>query len=101
MAIVQWPGATDWDTFTATYLAPTSGYKFRAAGIGVVDNKNTKSKGVMVTEVNPISSEVCAAPEDGTIVTIPDDGTAACLLWPDKDNNVSMKNYFRALLNLN
>lgn len=79
--------ATDLDTFKTTY-APT--YKFRTCGTGVVDNKGTKSKGLLCADMEIQSVEDCKTALGE--ITLPEDGTAICLV-SNSDSNVCAGDY--------
>ena len=83
-------------TFTAfidfaTFKAGTTTLKYRACVMGSIDNKNTKPKGLMCTDVNPISKMECETTTDGSMVMMPDE--AICLVWTNKENNLCMGDY--------
>lgn len=64
----------------------TGGYKFKACGLGVIDDKGNRPKGVMCTEMNIVDSTKCAETFDATkTYTIP--AGTVCLQWPDRTNN--------------
>lgn len=67
-------------------------FKYRACGIGVIDDKGTKPKGVMCTEMNYVEPARCAETFDPTrTYTIPT-GTV-CLQWPDRTNNACVGDF--------
>ena len=61
--------------------------------MGALNNAGATVKGLMCTDMNPISWTDCTTTTDGTTVTMPVDGTAICLEWLDRDNNVCMGDY--------
>lgn len=62
-----------------------SKFKYRACGIGAINNQGKKSKGVMCTEMNIVPNSQCIG-DRGKLYTPPQN--TLCLLWPNRDNNV-------------
>lgn len=72
--------------------ARLGGYKFRVCGIGSTDNKGTKPKDVICTEIDLVESTKCK--KYGTTAdlhTVPEG--LACFQWSDRDNNVCVGDY--------
>lgn len=74
----------DYDAFkTATFTT----YKYRACGIGAINNQNEYPKGLVCTDVSPIPNADCTA----LGFTLPED--VICLKWEDRDNNVCIGDF--------
>lgn len=74
-----------------TFLS-TNGYKTRACGVGNINNKGEKAKGVRCTEVKIVPNDQCkkyGTPSD--LHTVPEG--LACVQWPDRDNNICAGDY--------
>lgn len=67
--------------------ASKASYKYRACGIGAIDNYGKKPKVMQCTEVNLVANDKCVNPQDPTMTyTVPD--TFACIQWPSMENNL-------------
>lgn len=75
------------------FKAGTSTMRYRVCGMGSINNQNQRPRGLICVDMNPISFDECTTTTDGTTVNMPDDGTAICLQWLDRDNNVCMGDY--------
>lgn len=80
--------ATDFTTFNTAYGA---NYRIRVCGFGVIDNKGTKAKNLMCTDMTILDSGECANSLP-TAVNMPTDGTAVCLR-SNSDSNVCPGDY--------
>lgn len=59
-------------------------FRYRACGVGFVDHKGTKSKGVACTEVNIVPLNKCVDPKNPQTSFSPPINTL-CIKWPKKD----------------
>jgi hypothetical protein len=67
-------------------------WKYRACGVGVIGNKGERAKGIVCTDVNLVLATECME----TYPIVPGTPNApypltpeqACIVWPDRDNNV-------------
>lgn len=84
MSIAKFSSATDFANLEAT--AMTNNLRFRTCGVGALDNDGTRPHGIRCTDVNPIQCP--ANPVLGTAPNYPEDGTAICLQWTDRPNNI-------------
>ena len=70
----------------------TENFKLRACGVGVTDNKGTKPKGVVCTDLNIVDSAQCRKfGTEADVHTVPEG--IACLQWSDRDNNLCAGDY--------
>jgi hypothetical protein len=73
-------------------LTRNNNFKFRACGIGAIDNKGTLPKGVLCTDVNLVASDKCFDPQDPTkAYEVPE--SFACIQWPAMQNNLCARDY--------
>lgn len=83
----------DFDAWLAAHTEANN-WKTIACGVGVIDNKGTRSKGVVCTDVNFVKNEECKdALEDAKNTVYPVADGLACLVWPEKENNVCVGDY--------
>jgi hypothetical protein len=68
------------DADFAAFQTRILNYKFRACGIGQMDNNGALPKGVMCTDVNLVA-DICESTDDAV-------ENAVCLQWTDRDNNM-------------
>lgn len=86
MKKVTYVAATDFDTFNAMY----SNYRIRVCGVGVIDHKGTKSRGLSCTDMLYKKTEDCNTDTEAD-PPIPDDSTIC--LYSNADNNVCAGDY--------
>lgn len=67
-------------------------YSFRVCGIGAIDNKGTKSKGLLCADMSVKKASVCAEDLAAETPVFPDDDTAVCLV-STAENNVCAGDY--------
>lgn len=63
--------------------------RYRACGVGVINNEGLKPKGVLCTDVNILdpATEDCNNPDGSGKYTLPDGGIF-CIQWQNNDNNL-------------
>jgi hypothetical protein len=81
--------AADLAAFEANFLPK---FKFRVCGIGAIDNKGTKSKGLLCGDMDVKKADVCAEALAAEEPVLPEDETAVCLV-SSSENNVCSGDY--------
>lgn len=68
------------------------GWRFRACGIGVINNKGERARNVLCTDLNVQPQEQCKEdPTDERIFEVPTN--QLCLHWPDRENNACVGDF--------
>ena len=65
--------------------------RFKACGVGWINNKRERPKGVVCTEVNFIKSGECQKYPSTELFELPEG--YACFQWADRDNNLCVGDF--------
>lgn len=81
------------DADAATFAIRTRESKFRACGVGIINNNRDVPTGVICTEVNFITDPLLCKEPYGDAAAFPIPAYQYCLKFPDLDNNACIGDF--------